>query len=80
MRTDMEMALTLADYLRDHPIELDDKSFAYSQTTAGFTTFQERVCSNYYYNFKINPFILLKGLGISQGYGSGWSVSTGYLW
>ena len=47
MRTvEQDMALTLADYLRDHPIELDDKSLAFSQTTAGFTTYQERVCSN----------------------------------
>jgi len=38
------MALTLADYLRDHPVEFDEKSLALSQTTAGFTTYYERVC------------------------------------
>lgn len=36
------MALTLADYLRDHPVDFDDKSLALSQTTAGFTTYFER--------------------------------------
>lgn len=43
----LSMALTLADYLRDHPVEFDDKSLVFSQTTAGFTTCYEKVCSSY---------------------------------
>jgi len=71
------MALTLADYLRQHPQELDEKSIALSETTA-FTSYFERVWhmipSSYLASYCI------AGPCIGERYGSRWPVSIGNFW
>ena len=72
------MELTLADYLRQHPPELDEKSIALSETTA-FTTYFERVW--YKYGKIVKYFIQsTTGPSIGEGHDSRWSLSTGNFW
>jgi len=71
------MALTLADYLRQHPSELDEKSIALSETTA-FTTYFERVCMTLH-TCNVSSYCSTEP-GIGKGHGSRWSLPIGNFW
>jgi len=80
------MALTLADYLRQHPSEFDEKSIALSETTA-FTSYFERVRHAYYtlcnyHLIVLQDLVLVKDMvqdGLSQLGTSGDGTKIVYL-